>query len=168
MANVKHVHVAAVRLAALADQYSAIAVTSSWRLLTCTRLWWEERAVVYIWSASTHRLTTNRASISISVARSGRGTERLRVISRCWRVRGRFVSVFRTFERGGAVQQQFGGSQAKDSCNNRRITVGIISYCMVHCKLAGRNIHSDWNSTRIWIEMRELVQSDSGSPCDET
>ena len=35
---------------------------------------------MHIWSASTHRLTTNRASISISVARSGRGAERLRVI----------------------------------------------------------------------------------------
>ena len=147
---------ATVRRAALTDQYSAIAVRSSWRLLTCTRLWWEERALVQIWSASTHRLTTNRASISISVARSGRGTERLRVRSRSWRVRGRLVSVFRSFERCGAVQQQFGGSQAKDSCNNRRITAGAISYCMVHCELAGRNILSDRNSTRIWSEMSKL------------
>ena len=79
----------------------------------------------------------------------------------------RFVSVFRSFERGGAVQQQFGGSQAKDSCNNRRITVGVISYCMVHCELAGRNILSETlTGTRLeyGIEMCELVQSDSTSP----
>jgi hypothetical protein len=149
-------------------QYSAIAIRSSWRLLTCARVWWEERAVVQTWSTSTHRLTTYRASISISVALSGRGTERLRVISRSWRVRGRFVSVFRTFERCGAVQQQFGGSQAKDSCNNRRITVGITSYCMIHCELAGSNILPDRNSTRIWSEMCKLVQSDSESPSDVT
>ena len=46
-------------------------------------------------------------------------------------MRGPFRVSFWTFERFGAVQQQFGGSQAKDSCNNRRITVGIISYCIM-------------------------------------
>ena len=44
---------------------------------SCTVKWLvllEASALVQIWSASTHRLTTNRASISISVARPGRGT----------------------------------------------------------------------------------------------
>eukprot|EP01043_Picozoa_sp_COSAG02_P060222 COSAG02_NODE_7825_length_2832_cov_1.204903_5_plen_168_part_00 len=43
-------------------------------------------------------------------------------------------SLFDT-ERCGAVQQQFGGSQAKNSCNNRRITVQITSYCNLHYSL---------------------------------
>ena len=53
----------------------------------------EARALVQIWSASTHRLLTYRASISISVARPDRGTERFGVKTNSWRVRGRFLVV---------------------------------------------------------------------------
>ena len=61
--------------------------------------------------------------------------------------------------------RQFGGRQSMDDCNNQQSHITIILYCMTHCELAGRNILSDWNSTRSCRLQNELVLY---SPCTDT
>ena len=89
---------------------------------------------------------TYRASISISFAAAGRGTEQLRAISNSWRVVDRFLWLQTHLNAATRPGSSSAAIKPRISAIISSRTVAIISYCMSHCGFEGGNIPSDWNS----------------------